>query len=587
MAKYVLGEEGARKFKQLTNSNLAVSNRTSMSAKYGASVQKPHPFQIQWAQSSGEKDADGNYKGTYIIWLPANAVTVNRTTIEDAHLQLAENYNEHSVEGGGKWYDLAPMLKEYDSPYTSWPKKFSIYLDWFTNVLSFHFTLGSMVTVELSKRLLIAHIDNYRVTQTINSYINLSESNMPFDVVPRYVKSQVTGIEYEQDGFKIVRPEFYFNNEFKTLEESIIPQDSISAMNVFLVSNYDTVLISGETQLSATHEIEYIQDLTAVPESKGAFGSTWKKLYTLNGKTGYIIEDYRNAVVNTNEYGLDNTTISFGDDGNLKGFFHLWDFYNISSDVKAGAGSDCVLLRTGTGKMSALKYLPLDYLKQSLDELSDNLSDDLSNLISVDNRSISFGEDGNLSGILHLNNFHNSNANTATLANSDLVLRSHISRDQYQYELEYMPFSDYKNWLDQFVEMAIAQYNEEHGIGGGGTGGDNDQEQNEQINQLSADLDNINTGGFKYNEKEHTIGNGAIMVGRKAIKVTGITVTDSGYYSLEVYVSGTTVNVKWVQVNPFEMTPTTTTCWLPMFEFDSDLKVNSDYRGATTVPIYD
>lgn len=203
-------------------------------------------------------------------------------------------------------------------------------------------------------------------------------------------------------------------------------------------------------------------------------------------------------------------------------------------------------------------------------------------MIDVDNKSISYGEDGDLSGILHLQNFHNDSANTTTLANSDLVLRTKSNDGNY---LEYMTFDTFNEWLTNKIDLQIAENDD--GEGGGGSSSEDIDNINNELDELQNKLDNLTTGGCRYDKDSNTISEGAIMVGRKAYKIPSVKVNTSGPWTISVYVSGNSVTITWVNEDAFSKTPTITTCWIPMYTFTSELEVENDYRGATTVPIYD
>jgi len=51
MAKYVLGEEGARKFKQLTKQVTGIKNRINLSPAHVIDNLYPHPYEVRWTES--------------------------------------------------------------------------------------------------------------------------------------------------------------------------------------------------------------------------------------------------------------------------------------------------------------------------------------------------------------------------------------------------------------------------------------------------------------------------------------------------------------------------------------------------------
>lgn len=70
MAKYVLGEEGARKFKQLTKQVTGIRNFDRYPKTHAIDNLYPHPYEVRWSESqiSG---------GGYMIWLPPNCIQVD------------------------------------------------------------------------------------------------------------------------------------------------------------------------------------------------------------------------------------------------------------------------------------------------------------------------------------------------------------------------------------------------------------------------------------------------------------------------------------------------------------------------------
>lgn len=570
MAKYVLGENAAKKFKQLTTAKSKSTNRIAYLGMNGIDNYYATPFQVQWAQSSGEKDTNGKYKGTYIIWLPNGFLKVNNIFKEKVKCKPAENYSTEDSDFG--WFDLASMFEEVASPYTEWPEEFSIWLDYSGETVSFHFT--DSYASELSRRILIARIINYNVIQIVNSSIVISDANMPFDIIKWNFES-----ELDKPVLRLVRNWFYdANHVFTQLPDVDLTLLSGSIMNVYLVNRL--AINDKEAKISSEYHIEFTKDLSSVPELSAPVNKDtrnflyWKKIYSYSGEDGTILYDYRNAVVEMNWTGIDNNTISYGEDGQYSNFLHLANFYNRNADIGELRLDDDILVRRGNSISSYLGYVPFSNI---MNELSNELSD-LS--IYVDNASISKGADGQLSGVIHMNDFHNKDSNTTTMAYSDIVLRTpHTdnSLSDVVNKLEYMPFDDFSEMIDTWIDSAI-----EDSLNEGGA-----------IKNALDDLSVVVGGGgssgmFAWDETTRTIGAGGCMVGRQwySAQNTGSNKSD-GLYSVVVTLNSSgSVFVGVVSNATLGQAPTATQCWIPIYQI-TDGKIAIDYRGAFVVPVYE
>lgn len=572
MAQYVLGDEGARKFKQLTTAKLESVSKVIHSGEHGIDNYYATPFQIQWAQSSGEKKADGTYQGTYIIWLPNGCLKVNNIFKEKWECRPAANYN--TEESGFGWFDLESMLKTVDSPWQEWPSEFSIWLDYSGETVSFHFN-DSLVS-ELSRRILVAKVKNYNTIQTINSSIVISDANMPFDIIKWHHESTL-----DKPVIRMVRNWFYANQINQELPDVDVPTGLSSLYNIYLVNNLTINYSSHE--MSSDYAIEFTEGLSSVPESPEKPEDanmrkfkTYKKLYSYSGYDGTVLYDCRNAVVEFEDFGIDNNTISYGEDGECLKFLHLNNFYNLCADIDSIGSDDKILIRKGEKLDAKLCY-------SSLTALTKSLSNELSNLsggVLVDDASISKGQDGELSGILHLNDFHNEKSNTTTMANSDIVLRTPYKNDLSAVcnKLEYMPFDQFEEMMDTWINSAI-----EAALEDGGSIADH---VDKELSGLSA------TGGsggmFAWDEETRTIGAGGCMVGRQwySAQNTGSNKAD-GLYSVVVTLNSSgSVFVGVVSNATLGQAPTATQCWIPIYQI-TDGKIAIDYRGAFVVPVYE
>jgi hypothetical protein len=323
---------------------------------------------------------------------------------------------------------------------------------------------------------------------------------MPFDIIKWNFES-----EPDKPVLRLVRNWFYdANHDYTQLIDVDLKLLSGSIMNAYLVNRL--TINDKEGKISSIYDIEFTKDLSSVPEVSSTTDNEdirhyhyWKKIYSYSGDDGTVLYDYRNAVVEMNWTGIDNNTISYGEDGQYANFLHLANFYNQDADVGELRPDDDILVRRGNATSAYLGYASFSNI---VDELSNQLSD---TSIYVDNASISKGADGQLSGVIHMNDFHNENSNTTTMANSDIILRTPYTDDSLSgvtNKLEYMPFDDFSEMIDTWIDLAI-----EDSLNEGGA-----------IKDALDDLSSISDGSsgmFAWDETTRTIGAGGCMVGRQ------------------------------------------------------------------------
>ena len=88
MAKYVLGEQGMRKFKQLTRGNLEAASVKMNGSSHAPDNKFPHPYEVRWTNSLFET---GAISGGYMIWLPDIPLYVNLSAFQAEKFPQVEN----------------------------------------------------------------------------------------------------------------------------------------------------------------------------------------------------------------------------------------------------------------------------------------------------------------------------------------------------------------------------------------------------------------------------------------------------------------------------------------------------------------
>lgn len=99
----------------------------------------------------------------------------------------------------------------------------------------------------------------------------------------------------------------------------------------------------------------------------------------------------------------------------------------------------------------------------------------------------------------------------------------------------------------------------------------------------------MDSGMFKWDSEDKSIGVGGCMVGRKWYTCTSGTGSGKadGTYQLQVTIgSGGGVSLAVVMDSTIGKEPTTTQCWIPIYEI-VDGEIENDYRGAFVVPAYE
>jgi hypothetical protein len=92
------------------------------------------------------------------------------------------------------------------------------------------------------------------------------------------------------------------------------------------------------------------------------------------------------------------------------------------------------------------------------------------------------------------------------------------------------------------------------------------------------------TGGFSYVDGE--IKSGCVMVGRRAIKVSGLPLkTKDGTYCVCVTLTSSTPEASIMAGDGFAA-PDGNTSYIPLYTLKNG-KIIEDYRGASTIPVWE
>jgi hypothetical protein len=177
MAKYVLGEEGARKFKQLTKQVTGIRNFDRYPKTHAIDNLYPHPYEVRWSESqiSG---------GGYMIWLPPNCLQVDGENIDpEKWVPLGGKINNLSDDW---WYELERKIPQAQQPTpVDQLSSFDLYLYSVQNEAIL--TLSASETYQASAGFVhITQIDNYRAKPNVKSNLILGDSTRekPFNLVP-------------------------------------------------------------------------------------------------------------------------------------------------------------------------------------------------------------------------------------------------------------------------------------------------------------------------------------------------------------------------------------------------------------------
>lgn len=336
MAKYLLGEGSAAWLRAAMARKAPPS--ASGDTRYvrfskGEGDDYPHPFELTYAASAGAVDSQtGAAAGAWIIWVPQGALVIDGEEVDLAgELTEAVGYPEG-------WYDITDVFDGTD------PNDFDLYLDASKDDPKFVIDPD-----DADNPVLIAQVDGKTVKGVVESALVFSKggsNNKPFDIVT----ADVNGTPIKT----VVRCVWMPGGNIVTSGDLTLSEIT-GGSTVFAV-----VRMLNSSGSTPTLTVEQIASGSVPQASVGVENQfvVYAPIYDLS-ETLDVLVDYRDALVGLNWMGIDNNTISFGDDGDNINFLHLKDFYNANSNESV-IPTGCMLLARvpAAGGTYTLAYVP-------------------------------------------------------------------------------------------------------------------------------------------------------------------------------------------------------------------------------------
>lgn len=591
MAKYVLGEEGARKFKQLTKQVTGIKNRISLSPTHVIDNLYPHPYEVRWTESqiSG---------GGYEIWLPPKCLQVDGTNINpDQWLPLSGKIDADSQDNW--WYRLKDKIINVGSSVNvDELSSFNLYLN--SSLDEVVLTLSADDVWYGSNGFVhIAEIDNYRSKPNVKSNLILDNTRRrPFDLV--------ADAHYNGPAHQWIMQSTIWEYEAQTIAipgDFLVPAPSVDSATsstsyglrlVHVDSDewlVDRVTMDGPYDLATLNMLSVGQQLSQPVASDNV--EAVYPLYIL-GAAGGVWLDLRDAWYIIND-ALSCDDVSITKDRNVDGGLssewrdkiRLWGFHSVGDSTTYDVTTSFVVRQNGGGVATPpsgderLDYLNVwgfrtGIMQQVADTLLSGHGGGVLSALEFDEQSVSKGGDGwsatDLSGntvpTIHMWHFHDNGADVDSPEMCDIVLRYNPLSASSDKWLRYISYDDFKAKLSADI-----------GGGGSGSGG-----------EISADqLSAIPSPGmFAWTEKTRNMGVGGCMVGRQWYTASGTGAgKGDGLYQVCVTINSSgNVNVAVVSNASLGQAPTTTQCWIPIYQISGG-KIAADYRGAFVVPAFD
>lgn len=368
MAKYVLGEQGMRKFKQLTRGNLEAANVKMNGSSHAPDNKFPHPYEVRWTNSLFET---GAISGGYMIWLPDIPLYVNLSAFQTEKFPQVENEEIEPLDGSSetnKWYRLTPSALSV-SQTDSWPDEFDIWLNHITTKPTFSGMSATSVSSEPADCVHIAHVKDYRPTPDVKTVlmtythaIGDEKSVALYDDGWKKVISSDSGEEsslISVDAFHFY--DFYNHNSDLTWEP---PEEGTAGGNFayawFVVKYRD--YSPGDPTKENDPLLKYI-----------CWGELYRSMISnVAQDIGNSQSDIHNAVLSA--VPVDEQSISRDGDGwgisssgGMQHPLHMWHFHDSGADVDNPEMCD-IVLRYNPGGQNAewLRYIPYESLKLKL-----------------------------------------------------------------------------------------------------------------------------------------------------------------------------------------------------------------------------
>ena len=336
MAKYVLGDEGARKFKQLLQKDLASGN----SQRYGRSPALdnayPHPYEVRWSNSLLSTNGE---PGGYMMWLPDNCLYVDLSCIKSEDFPQISADKIKLVENTDKWYELTPDALSAGS---QWPNSFDIWLNDYLSAPVFSVSATASAGVE---PIHITRINNYRPCPSVKSSINIGGKKVAPDERSVSLSSDTSGLS------------------------SYLSADWNHKLRITGFHTYsDSTAYGGGTSFIVRQGGNGI----AEPPT----GNEYIDYLNVNSFKSDILQNVADTLSNdTSALAVDEQSVSKGgdgwvlsSDGKVQPQLHMWHFHDSAADVNNPEMCD-IVLRYNPERASDdkwLRYISYEDLKAKL-----------------------------------------------------------------------------------------------------------------------------------------------------------------------------------------------------------------------------
>ena len=333
MAKYVLGAGAARKLQEMMRGRMKSGRINGDVAHMVDESEFAHPYRLTYAADAGSVDGEtGEAAGAWIIWLPDGCLVIDGEKVD-----LTEDMTAATNYPSG-WYDLTGIFDGTD------PDDFELYLDASKDDPKF-----VLDPDDAENPVLIAQVDGKAVKGVVESAIVFSKggsNKKPFDIETVMVSGSPVK--------KVVRCVWMPGGNIVTSSDLTLSEIT-GGSTVYVVVRQVMATTS-----TATLTVEQVASGSVPQASTGVTDQfvQYAPIYDLS-ETLDVVVDYRDALVGLNWIGLDNNSISYGDDGNSQNFLHLKDFYNSDSNQSV-IPTGCMLLARvpAIGGTYTLAYVP-------------------------------------------------------------------------------------------------------------------------------------------------------------------------------------------------------------------------------------
>lgn len=333
--KYYLGPNAARRLGELLRGKMGQERISYGTPGMSEELAWPHPFEVTYATDSGTADDEtGEMSGAWIIWVPDGSVIVDGVEKDPTNgLAPAVGYPTG-------WWDLTSIFDEAPAG------AFDLYLDIGADPPEF-----TVDDSDATKPVLIAQIlADFTVKGVVESALVFAEGGKkkPFDIET----VDVGGTPVK----KVVRCTWMTGGVDSPMNDFTLTDISGGS------SVYAVVRIAGlqnGTAGAPVFTVEQYASGTAPAAQQGVEGQFcgYVKLYDLDDACGVVV-DYRDAQVTLDWLGVDNNSVSYGDDGQAASYLHLKDFYNSTSNLPAIPTGCMLLARVPVDGQFTLAYVP-------------------------------------------------------------------------------------------------------------------------------------------------------------------------------------------------------------------------------------